>query len=80
MSQGRDRFFVNLQAGKTAEETCARLTEQLLNLTQQLNQTGIPLVVGPFDSVPRGLKVNQIVVDWSSGTSVIKVWNGNELV
>lgn len=75
-----DRFVVDLQAGKTPEQSIARIIEQMIKLTQQLNQAGIPVVVGPIDSLPVGPKVGQTVIDWSSGTSVVKTWNGNAFV
>jgi hypothetical protein len=78
MSQ--DRFFTNLQAGKTPEESIARLVEAVVSLTQQLNQANIPIVVGPIDSLPVNPNVGQTVIDWSTGISTIKTWNGNSFI
>ncbi len=53
----KDRFVVDLQSGKNAEETVARLMEQVIRLTAQLNRANIPVVIGPLDSLPVDPKV-----------------------
>lgn len=78
MSQSR--FVVDIQSGKDSDETASRIMEQLIRLTQQLNQANIPIVVGPLDSLPVNPKTGQTVIDWSSGASVIKTWNGNSFI
>lgn len=78
MSQ--DRFVLNLQEGTSAEETAGRSMQELIRLTQQLNQAQVPIVVGPLDGLPEGMLPGQPIIDWRSGTSVLKVWNGKELV
>lgn len=80
MDQGQDRFVVQLQPGKTVEETAQRALQELISLTQQLNAANIPVSVGPNDKLPEGMRVGQVVIDWSSGTSVLKVFNGSSLV
>lgn len=75
-----DRFYVNLQMGSTPEETSERLVQEVIRLTGQLNQAGLPVTVGPGQDIPEGMQVGQSVIDWSSGTSQVKVWNGLNLV
>lgn len=75
-----NQFVLNLQAGKDTDETANRTMQELIRLTQQLNAANVPIVVGPDDNFPTGIGVGQPVLDWSSGTSVLKVWNGTELV
>lgn len=79
-AQGTDRFVLNLAPGKTPEETASRTMQELIRLTGQLNSAGVPIVIGPNDSLPEGIRVNQPVIDWSTGTSVLKVWDGENLV
>jgi len=80
MSQGQNRFVLNLQPGKTAEETASRCLQELIRLVGQLNAANLPVSVGPGQSLPEGMQVGQVVVDWSSGVSQIKVWDGFSLV
>jgi hypothetical protein len=80
MDEGQDRFTVNLQKGKTGEETAARCFEEVISLVQQLNAASIPISVGPGQSLPEGMRPGQIVNDWRSGATVVKTWNGNALV
>lgn len=75
-----DRFVVNLQQGSSPEETSDRLMQEVIRLTAQLNAANIPVTVGPGQSLPEGMQTGQPVIDWSSGTSQTKVWNGLELV
>lgn len=80
MSQGQDRFVINLQEGKTPEETASRCMQELVRLTQQLNAANLTVSVGPNDAFPEGMKPGQPVIDWSSGATVLKTWNGESLV
>lgn len=80
MSTGSNRFFVSLQEGKTPEESAQITMQQVILLTQQINAASIPITVGPNEDAPTGLNVGQPVIDWSSGTSQLKVWNGESLV
>lgn len=80
MDQGSDRFVLNLAPGKTGDETAARAMQELIRLTGQLNNSNVPITIGPNDTFPSGLRVGQPVIDWSSGTSQYKVWNGKNLV
>lgn len=75
-----NRFSVELQTGSNPEQSISRLIEQVIKLTQQLNQANVPIVIGPFDNIPIGLKIGQPVIDWSSGTTQLKVWNGDALI
>lgn len=75
-----DRFYVQLQEGKDADETASRTMQELIRLTNQLNAAKVPISVGPNDSFPEGLQAGQPVLDWSSGISILKVWNGQQLV
>jgi hypothetical protein len=54
--------------------------QELIRLVQQLNAANLAVSVGPGQSLPEGMKPGQPVIDWRSGTSVLKVWNGNALV
>lgn len=78
MSQ--NRYIIDAQKAATPEESGSRALEELISLTEQLNQSFLPVVVGPQDSIPEGMLVGQPVIDWSSGTTTIKVWNGTTLV
>lgn len=75
-----DRFTVNLSPGRDAEETANRTMEELIRLTQLINAAKIPIMVGPNDNIPEGMAVGQPVIDWSSGTSVVKTWDGKQLI
>lgn len=78
MSQAR--FIVNYQEGTDAEETARRTMQESIRLVDQLNQALVPIVVGPLDNLPEGMLPGQPVIDWRSGTSELKVWNGKQLV
>lgn len=80
MSALVNRFSIDLQSGKNAEETAARCVQALIRLVDQLNAVNVAVVVGPGDNIPDGMQVGQPVIDWSSGTSILKVWNGAALV
>lgn len=80
MSASSNRFNVSLQLGKTPEESAEILFQQVISLTGQLNAASLPITVGPNENAPTGLNVGQPVIDWSSGTSQLKVWNGESLV
>lgn len=76
-----NRFHVDSRVlGKTPEQMAARTEQIINNLVSQLNAANIPITIGPSSAVPEGLRVGQAVVDWRTGTSVIKVWNGTNLV
>lgn len=77
---GQDRFIVQLQEGATPEETASRAMQEVIRLTSQLNSANLPVVVGPNDNLPEGMIAGQPVIDWSSGTSQVKVWDGEKLV
>ena len=74
------RFIVNLTPGKTPEETANRAMQEVIRLTSALNQANIPIVVGPDGTLPEGMLPGQPVIDWRSGVSEIKVWNGIQLI
>ncbi len=76
----KDRFVLNLCPGQNVEETASRTLEELIRLTQLLNQAKIPIIVGPNENLPEGLNPGQPVIDWRSGVSVQKVWNGKALI
>lgn len=75
-----NRFVLNLQPGANVEETAGRCVQELIRLVEQLNQAKIPISVGPQDVLPEGMVPGQPVIDWRSGTSSLKVWNGNQLI
>lgn len=77
---GQNRFIVQLQEGKTPEETAARAMQEVIRLTGQLNSANLPVTVGPNENIPEGMNAGQPVIDWSSGSSQLKVWDGNKLV
>lgn len=74
------RFTVNLTPGRTAEETANRAVTELLHLVEQINAARIPIVVGPGDALPEGMLPGQPVIDWRTGVSIQKVWDGAGLV
>lgn len=77
----KNRFFVAQQIdAKSPEENFARVQQNLRQLTESLNAAKPPIVIGPNDQPPEGLTVGQPVIDWRSGASVTKVWNGRELI
>lgn len=79
MSQ--NRFFVAQQIdAATPQENFARVQQNFRQLTESLNAVKPPIVIGPNDNPPEGLTPGQVVVDWRSGISVIKVWNGSDLI
>lgn len=74
-------FTLNLQEGRTAEESARRLIAELQNLLDQLNLRKIPIVVGPNENLPSGMVVGQPVIDWRSGIAPdLRVWNGKQLI
>lgn len=77
---GTDRFIVQLQEGKTPEETANRTMQEVIRLVEQLNAANLPVVVGPNENLPEGMQPGQVVIDWSNGTSQTKVFDGNNLV
>lgn len=78
MSQAR--FIIEAQEGKDADETSRRNMQELIRLVQQLNQAKVPIVVGPTENMPEGMLPGQPVIDWRSGVSFFRVWNGNALI
>lgn len=78
--QGSNRFILNLAPGKSADETANRTMQELIRLTGQINAASIPITIGPQDNLPDGMVIGQPVIDWSTGTSQLKVWNGENLV
>lgn len=75
-----NQFFVNLQTGATAEDTANRTMQEVIKLVTQLNNAGLPIVIGPNDPYPESVNQGQTVIDYSSGTSVVKTWNGSSYV
>lgn len=74
------RFVLNLQPGKNPQETANRAMQELIRLTEILNAAKLPIVVGPNENLPEGMSVGQPVIDWRSGTSSTRVWNGSSLI
>lgn len=79
-TQGTDRFVLNLQEGATPEETASRCMQELIRLVGQLNGAQLPVSVGPNQNLPEGMTAGQPVIDWTSGTPTLKVFDGNGLV
>lgn len=75
-----DRFILNLSPSKSVEETALRTQQELIRLVQQINQAKIPIVVGPLENLPEGVQTGQPIIDWRSGTSIYKVWNGSAFI
>lgn len=75
-----DRFFVTLQTKETPNATLQSWVYELQNLVQQINAAKIPLVIGPGESIPDGILPGQPVIDWRTGVSSTKIWNGKQLV
>jgi hypothetical protein len=75
-----NRIIADFQSGKTTEETVANLMSQMIRILDQINQASLAIVIGPNDELPEGLNVGQPVIDWRTGTTVVKVWNGSALV
>jgi hypothetical protein len=76
-----NRFVLNLNPSALPDDqTGAVAMQELIRLVDQLNTAMPPIVVGPNQSLPTGIAVGQPVIDWSSGTSTIKVWDGENLV
>lgn len=75
-----DRFFATLQTGATTEATLRNLKKDIQDLVQQLNAAKIPISIGPQDTFPDGMLPGQTVIDWRTGTSVLKVWDGEALI
>lgn len=77
---GADRFAVNLQEGKDEQATSARLTQEVIRLTSQINGAQIPIVMQAGDPIPQGMLAGQPVIQWSTDApSTILVWNGETL-
>lgn len=74
------RFVLNLQPGKNPQETANRAMQELIRLTEMLNAAKLPITVGPNENLPEGMPVGQPVIDWRSGSSFMRVWNGSSLV
>lgn len=75
-----NRFVIDLQSGTTPEETNQILMQQLIRLTEQINAAKIPIIVGPNDKYPEGIEIGQTIIDYSSGTTVLKTFDGTQLV
>lgn len=74
------KFVLSLKPGKNAEETANRVMQELIRLTEQLNGAGIPITLGPNQELPTDINIGQSVIDWRSGASVLRVWNGSTLI
>ncbi len=74
------RFPIDIQEGKTTEETVSRLMQQLIRLAAHINGANIPFVRGPNQELPEGIQAGQPIIDYSSGATVLKTWDGNQLV
>lgn len=79
-SGGNNRFYVQLQTGKTAEETANRTFQALTQLVAQLNAAKIPVVVGAQDDLPEGMLAGQPIINWQSGTPTLQIFDGNQIV
>jgi len=75
-----NRIIADFQSGKTTEDTVANLMSQMIRILDQINQANLAIVIGPNDELPEGLNVGQPVIDWRTGVTNIKVWNGSALV
>lgn len=76
-----NRFLLSYKSTNVNPGEQIRALEiNLQDLTNQLNRAKIPITVGPNEPIPTGLIVGQPVIDWSSGTSILKVWDGNSLI
>ena len=71
---------INLTNVVAQSEDGGNLKIVLTDLVQQINAAKIPIIVGPNDKFPEGMLVGQPVIDWSSGTSVMKIFNGKNLI
>lgn len=76
MSQ--DRFILSNMQFDSPD--ASRIKGVLTDLLQQINAAKIPIVVGPGDKYPEGMLIGQPVLDWSTGISVLKVFNGKQLI
>lgn len=76
----QDRFIVSLSPGVTAEDTATRTMQELVGLVRQINQAKMPIVVGPNETLPEGMLPGQPVIDWRSGVTLVKTWNGLALI
>lgn len=74
------KFVLSLKPGKTAEETANRAMQELIRLVEQLNGANIPITIGPTQELPTDINIGQAVIDWRSGVSVTRVWNGSTLI
>lgn len=76
-----NRFVVPTQIdAPSSEANFSRIDQNFRQIIDQLNATKIPIVIGPVDKFPEGMLPGQPVIDWRSGVSQIKIWNGNQLV
>lgn len=74
------RFTLNLVPGATPEETANRALQELVRLTQLINQARVPITIGVNEELPEGMLQWQPVIDCRSGVSVLKVWDGLQLI
>lgn len=74
-----NRFYVQLQEGSTPDVTASRVMQELIRLTAQLNAAQLPIVVGPEQDLPEGMIAGQPVINWTTGTPSLQVFDGNEL-
>lgn len=74
------RFILDLQQGSDDKQTIQNLIQQLVYLVDQLNQANIPIVIGPGQERPIGLLTGQPIIDWSTGTTQLKTWDGQQLI
>jgi hypothetical protein len=75
-----DRFIIQLQEASSPEETASRCMQEVIRLTSQLNAAKVPVSVGPNENLPEGMLPGQPVIDWSTGVSQLKVWDGKQLI
>lgn len=74
------RFTLNLTPGKDGEETANRCLQELVRLTNLINQARIPITIGMNETLPEGMLPWQPVIDCRSGLSELKVWDGLQLI
>lgn len=75
-----NRFIVDIQEGATPEQTNQILMQQVIRLVGQLNDANIPIVRGPNQELPEGINTGQPIIDYSSGVTVLKTFDGSSLV
>lgn len=76
---GSNRFYVQLQEGKTPEETAINTMQEVIRLVAQLNAAMPPISVGPNEDLPEGMQAGQPIINWSSGSPVLQVFDGNTI-